>query len=290
MLSQKKIDVLNSRAKIVSAIRSFFEAKNFVEVETPLKTAAPLPEQNIDAVKSGDFYLATSPEPYMKRLVAGGMNKIFQITKCFRSGEKGKKHNTEFTMLEWYRKDADYFNLIDDIKELLNYICDKIKKDRIFSNWEILSLDDLWEDITEKKLGDIPDAFYFDKTMVEKIEPQLVKNHPVVITDFPAIFSPMCKPKDDNPHRAERFEIYFKNIELGNGCTEQINKKIQIKRLRDEQSERKKMGKDIYPWPTEFVDSLDYMPPTAGMAIGIDRLVMILCNEEKIENVISFTE
>ncbi len=290
MLSQKKIDVLKSRAKIISAVRSFFESENFIEVETPLKTNAPLPEQNIDAVKCGDFFLATSPEPYMKRLVAGGFDKIFQITKCFREGEKGKKHNVEFTMLEWYRKNADYFNLIDDAKELLNYVCDKIKADRIFSNWEIVSLDDIWKNITGRKLDNVPDAFDFDRTMVEKIEPQLIKKHPIVITDFPAAFSPMCKPKNDNPYRAERLEIYFKNIELGNGCTEQIDKKIQIKRLGDEQNERKKMGKDVYPWPAEFVDSLDYMPPAAGMAIGIDRLVMILCGIKNIEDVITFTE
>jgi lysyl-tRNA synthetase class 2 len=290
MLLKQKIDILNTRAKIISAIRSFFESENFVEVETPLRTNAPLPEQNIDAIKCGDFYLATSPEPYMKRLVAGGMDKIFQITKCFRSGEKGKKHNVEFTMLEWYRKDADYFNLIDDVKRLLNYVCDKIKADRIFSDWEIVSLDDIWENFTGRKLDDIPDAFYFDKTMVEKIEPGLNENHPVVITDFPAVFSPMCKPKDDNPHRAERLEIYFKNIELGNGCTEQINKERQIKRLRDEQQARKQMGKDVYPWSAEFVDSLDSMPPTAGMAIGIDRLIMILCDKESIEDVLTFTE
>jgi len=226
----------------------------------------------------------------MKRLVAGGMDKIFQITKCFRSGEKGKNHNVEFTMLEWYRKDADYFNLIDDAKKLLNYVCDKTKTDRIFSNWKILSLDDLWKDFTGKKLEDIPDAFDFDKTMVDKIEPGLNENHPIIITDFPAIFSPMCKTKNDDPYRAERLEIYFKNIELGNGCTEQIDKKIQIKRLLNEQIERRNMGKDVYPWPAEFVDSLDHMPPTAGMAIGIDRLVMILCDKEKIEDVITFTE
>ncbi len=290
MLSKQKINTLKTRAKIISAIRSFFENQNFIEVETPLKTPAPLPEQNIDALKCGDFYLATSPEPYMKRLVAGGFDKIFQITKCFRNGEIGDKHNIEFTMLEWYRKDADYLNLIDDAKNLLEFVCYKIKVDNIFADWNIISLDDAWEKITDSTLDDIPDGFVFDKTMVNKIEPGLNFNNPTVITDFPACFSPMCKQKSDDPYRAERLEIYFKGIELGNGCTEQVDKKIQIKRLRDEQQARKQMGKDLYPWPNEFVDSIDNMPRSAGMAIGIDRLIMILCGVDKIEDVIAFTE
>ena len=290
MLSKQKINILKTRAKIASAIRSFFENQNFVEIETPVKTPAPLPEQNVDAIKCGDVFLATSPEPYMKRLIAGGFDKIFQITKCFRNGETGDKHNVEFSMLEWYRKDADYLNLIDDAKNLLNFICHKIGHHKIFSDWEIISLDNAWEKFTNTHLDDIPDGFEFDKSMVEKIEPGLNYNVPVVITDFPACFSPMCKQKIDNPYRAERLEIYFKGIELGNGCTEQIDKNIQIKRLREEQLARKQMGKDVYPWPNEFVDSLDNMPPAAGMALGIDRLIMILCGADKIEDVIAFTE
>ncbi len=290
MLSKQKIYTLKKRAKIISAIRSFFESENFIEVETPIRTPAPLPEQNIDALKCGEFYLATSPEPYMKQLIADGCEKIFQITKCFRNGEIGDKHNIEFTMLEWYRKDADYLKLIDDAKNLLNFICDKANCDKKFSDWEIIPLDDAWKKFAGTDLDDVPDGFEFDKTMVEKIEPDLPVNKPVVISDFPAVFSPMCKKKNDNPFRAERLEIYINGVELANGCTEQIDKKLQIKRLRDEQLERKKMGKDVYPWPEKFVGSLNNMPPSAGMALGIDRLIMILCNADKIEDVLTFSE
>ena len=290
MLSKQKIDLLKKRAKIISAIRSFFESKKFVEVETPIRTPAPLPEQNIDALKCGNFYLATSPEPYMKRLLAGGFDKIFQITKCFRNAEIGDKHNIEFTMLEWYRRDAGYLKLIDDVKNLLNFICDKANCNKIFSDCEIISLDDAWKEFTGTALDDIPDGFEFDKTMVEIIEPNLPENKPVVITDFPAVFSPMCKQKSDKPFRAERLEIYINGIELANGCTEQIDKNLQTKRLRDEQSKREKMGKDVYPWPDKFVDSLDNMPPSAGMALGIDRLIMILCGVNNIEDVLTFSE
>ena len=290
MLSKQKIHILKKRAEIISAIRSFFENQNFIEVETPLKTPAPLPEQNIDALKCGEFYLATSPEPYMKQLLAYGLNKIFQITKCFRNGETGDRHNVEFSMLEWYREDADYLSLIDDVKNLLDFICDKVDCSKISSDFEIISLDDAWKKFTGKPLDDVPDGFEFDKTMIEKIEPGLNSNMLTVITDFPACFSPMCKQKNDNPYRAERLEIYFNGIELGNGCTEQIDKEIQIKRLRDEQLAREQMGKDVYPWPSQFVDSLDYMPPSAGMALGIDRLIMILCGVDNIGDVIGFTE
>jgi len=151
-------------------------------------------------------------------------------------------------------------------------------------------LDEAWEKFTGKILDDIPDGFDFDKTMVEKIEPKLPENIPVVVTDFPAAFSPMCKQKNNNPHRAERLEIYINGVELANGCTEQINKDLQINRMHDEQFERKKMGKSLYPWPDEFADSLDSMPPSAGMALGIDRLVMILCDVDNIDDVLTFTE
>ena len=286
MLSKSKILNLKKRAKILSAIRAFFISENFTEVDTPLLTKQPMPERNIDAIPCKNSFLITSPEIYMKQLLAAGFNKIFQIAKCFRADEKGKIHNPEFSMLEWYRTNADYLQLIDDTKKLFNFLAEKINCPDFLKNWEIISLDAFWEKITGEKLPDAPEDFYFDKTLVEKIEPALPKNKIVVLLDYPATFSPMCKTKSDNHFRAERFEIYCKGIELANGCTEQSDKKLQILRIDEERAARQKLGKNPYPYPENFINSLDSFPQSAGMALGIDRLVMLLCSAEKISDVI----
>ena len=290
LFHKKKINILKSRAKIISEIRAFFWDNNFTEVETPILTASPMPEKFIDAINCNNSFLVTSPEIYMKQLLANGFDKIFQISKSFRHREIGKIHNPEFTMLEWYSINSNYLNLIDDTKKLLNFIAEKINKPNIFKNWEIFKLDDLWLKITGEKLTDMPDDFYFDNTLVQKIEPALPKNKIVVLLDYPSTFSPMAKTKKNNPFRAERFEIYFNGIELANGCSEQTDFNIQTARIKEERTAREKLGKNPYPFPIKFLDSIKSLPPSAGMALGIDRLVMILCGADKISDVISFIE
>ncbi len=292
-----KTENLKCRADIISAVRSFFKSENFLEVETPLLVDAPLPEKFIDAVKSGNQYLVTSPEVYMKRLISKKAPRIFQISKCFRAGEVGKLHNQEFSMLEWYRTDADYFDLIADAQNLFKFVAEKIgfKDSFIYRNEKInfdlfkkISVDEAFLKFADKKLDAEPDDFEFDSLLVEKIEPKLGSGKPTVLYDYPSVFCPMSKPKENNPDRAERLEIYVAGIELANGCTERTNYENQIKSLRDECEARKKMDKEVYPWPEDFLEAFKKMPECAGMALGIDRLVMLFTNATDIKDVIAF--
>ncbi len=292
-----KTENLKCRADIINAIRSFFKSKNFLEVETPLLVDAPLPEKFIDAVKSGNQYLVTSPEVYMKQLISEKTPRIFQISKCFRVGEIGKLHSTEFSMLEWYRTDADYFDLIDDVQNLLKFVSEKIgfkdgfiyKNEKIkFDLFEKISVDKAFLKFADKKLETVPHDFEFDSLLVEKIESKLGRGNPTVLYDYPSNFCPMSKPKENNPDRAERLEIYVAGIELANGCTEKTNYEKQVKSLQEEQEARKELGKETYLWPEKFLESLKKMPECAGMALGIDRLVMLFTNATDIKDVIAF--
>jgi len=286
---------LRRRVEIINAVRLFFEKEGFLEVETPQLVDAPIPERFIDAVKCGDQYFVPSPEVYMKRLISGKNPRIFQISKCFRAGETGKFHNEEFTMLEWYRTGADYFDLIDDALKLLKFVSEKIgfkdelvyKGDKINFNFEEISVDDAFLKFAGKKLELQPDSFEFDKILVEKIEPKLGVESPTVLYDYPSAFCPMSKPKKENPSRAERLEIYVAGIELANGCTEETDYDEQVRKLKEEQKARKEMGKEVYPWPEEFLESIKKMPDCSGMALGIDRLAMLLCDANHIKEVIT---
>ena len=292
-----KTENLKCRADIISAVRSFFKSKNFLEVETPLLVDAPLPEKFIDAVKSGNQYLVTSPEVYMKRLISKKTPRIFQISKCFRAGEIGKLHSTEFSMLEWYRTDADYFDLVTDAQTLFKFVAEKIgfKNSFIYRNEKInldlfkkISVDEAFLKFADKKLEVEPDDFEFDSLLVEKVEPKLGHSYPTVLYDYPSVFCPMSKPKKNNPDRAERLEIYVAGIELANGCTERTNYENQIKSILAESEARKKMDKEVYPWPEDFLEDFREMPDCAGMALGIDRLVMLFTNAIDIKDVIAF--
>jgi lysyl-tRNA synthetase class 2 len=298
-LEQKKSN-LERRARILGAARNYFVAQGFLEVETPVRMSAPLPERHIDAVHSEDRYLATSPEPHMKRLLAAGYNRIFQISRCFRKGETGRCHNPEFTMIEWYRSDEGYFSLVDDARGLLAAACNAVYGRDCFvyqghtvqfgGEWEIMTVDDAFMAFAEWQLDPDPDEFDFDRVMVEKIEPSLGRDRPAVLYSYPAAFSPMAKKRDDDPTRAERLELYIAGLELANGCSENVCADDQLSALHDEQKARRTLGKDVYPWPVAFADALPGMPRCAGMALGIDRLVMLLCDTDNIEDVMAFSE
>ena len=295
--SKSKLENLKVRSKVIAAIRLFFEIKNFLEVETPILVKAPLPEKYIDAMKCSERYLVTSPEVYMKRLISNTTPRIFQISKCFRSGETGKLHNEEFSMLEWYQKDTNYFELLEVFQNLLSFVAAKIgfKDNFIYQGQKIdlssikkISVDAAFLKFANKKLESKPDDFDFDRLLVEKIEPELGKTNPTALYDYPATFCPMSKQKKDDYNRAERLEIYLCGIELANGCTEKTDYENQVKSLNEEQKRRKEMGKDDYPWPKEFLESFRKIPKCAGMALGIDRLVMLFTNSTDIKEVIAF--
>lgn len=297
---KEKRSILERRAGILSAARSYFLAHDFLEVETPVRMAAPLPERHIDAIASEGMYLATSPEPHMKRLLAAGYERIFQIAKCFRNGERGYRHNPEFSMLEWYRQDADCGQLIEDTKALLVTAAEAAGAGmivkygeyavRIDREWEVLEVDEAYRRYAGIELAETPDEFSFDRTMVEEIEPRLGRERPTVVYRYPAAFSPMAQPVSSHPARAERFEVYIAGLELANGCVEKTDRDSLIAALKAERAARQALGKDVYPWPVQFTDALETMPASAGTALGIDRLTMLVCNRQDITDVIPFSE
>jgi lysyl-tRNA synthetase class 2 len=284
----------------MAAVRSFFSSAGFLEVETPTCVRAPLPERHIDAIPCGTHWLATSPEPHMKRLLAAGCPRIFQISKCFRAGEQGRHHHPEFSMLEWYRAHDGMAALIDDAKALLAHVGRSVHGADTFTfrgqsinlggSWNMLSVDDAFLQYANWKLETCPDAAAFDTALVEKVEPRLGHGVPTVLHGYPACFSPMALPQASRPGRADRFEIYIAGVELANGCAELVNRAALEANLHAERTARTAMGKDPYPWPEEFVAALDHMPPSAGTALGLDRLVMLLCDAQKIEDVVAFAE
>ena len=290
------IDILKQRAKIISVIRAFFDSQGFVEVETPVRIAAPAPEPNIDCpevppskIHGGETtYLRASPELQMKKLLAAGMDCIYQIGPCFRDGEKGSRHNPEFTMIEWYRKDATYLDIKEDTKRLFTVLYG----DRPFLRNEEKGNESLFfKEITVREAylswaGWDPweewDQDRFDFDMATKIEPALKSLGLVFLMDYPPQAASLAKIRGDV---AERWEFYSNGIELANCFTELCDPDEQRRRFLMAKQERKQLGESDYPIDEEFLGMLGGIGSAAGVALGIDRLVMKLACAEDISQV-----
>ena len=270
---------LSERARVLREIRAFFDARGFTEVETPVRIPAPAPEPHIDCPPSGNWFLRASPELQMKKLLAAGMERIYQIGPCFRAGEKGRRHSPEFTMLEWYRANADYSQIAVDAEELLVEVLTRDHADvqritvrEAYLRWAGWDPVETWDQ----------DRFDFD--MATKIEPNLPKE-PLFLTDYPAPAASLARLKSDDPRVAERWELYVDGIELANAFTELIDPVEQRRRFELAREERRALGEADYPLDEEFLDALARMPPSGGVALGVDRLVMLACGASSIADV-----
>jgi len=218
---------LELRARMIQAIRMFFIEQDFLEVDTPLLIPAPAPEPHIDAIKAGTGYLHTSPELCMKRLLAAGYPRIFQISKCFRDGERGKLHLPEFTLLEWYRIGIDYKELMEDCEELILRVArdlgmgEKIPykgTDIVLKTpWERISLSEAFDRFSPLTLETAIKKDRFDEVLVREIEPCLGRTGPTILYDYPVSLASLARLRRDNPEVAERFEVYMGGVELANG-------------------------------------------------------------------------
>jgi lysyl-tRNA synthetase class 2 len=290
---------LQQRACLLRQIREFFVGKGYMEVETPHRIPTPAPESHIDAVPSDTWFLHTSPEICMKRMMAAGYEKIFQICRCWRERERGNLHLPEFTLLEWYRAGGDYHSLMEECERLIQSIVRSIGLGQkiVFRGREI-DLSEPWERISVKE------AFYgyaqtsvmealernlFDEIMVQDIEPKLGLEKPTFIYDYPAQRGALARLKQQDQTVAERFELYVGGLELANGFSELVDAREQRKRFQVENENRRSLGKRIYSMPEKFLAELDEMPPSAGMALGVDRLAMVFLNAETIDEVVAFT-
>ncbi|WP_212636823.1 EF-P lysine aminoacylase EpmA [Desulfacinum hydrothermale] len=289
---------LEMRSRILHGLRLFFTSRGFLEVQTPVRTPAPAPELHIDPLESEGWYLNTSPELYMKRLLAAGYEKIFQMGPVFRKGERGSRHHPEFTLLEWYRAGADYTALKDDCRHLLRFLCRELG---LFPHFTFrgnrLRVDGPWQDVTVRQAftryagwdpveADDPDRFDLD--LVEQVEPHLGFPTPTFLSDYPRREAALARIKASDPSVAERFELYWAGIELANGFSELTDRHEQKDRFLQTLHQRRKMGLATPPLPRRFLESLDHLDQAAGIALGVDRLVMVLTDAPDLDHVVAF--
>lgn len=297
---------LHLRATLFHLFRTFFNKNGFLEVDTPIRQPLLLPEDNIVPVRSEGWFLQTSPELYMKRLLATGCEKIFQICRCFRSEEQGRMHLQEFVMVEWYRTGEDYFTLMKDCEQLLGFIAKQLKKhlvgtsslskESIFSEgftltgpYDKLRVKEAFSRYCPLPMEQALRDDCFDELLVEYIEPNLGFKRPLFLYDYPAELGSLAKLNEQDETVAERFELYIKGVELANGFSELTDASEQ--RLRFEKAFAH-LNRDGLAWemPETFLRELGKIEKAAGIALGFDRLLMLVMDKETIGDIIPFSD
>jgi len=299
---------LKLRAKILVNIRHFFAERNIFEVETPLMCSAPVTDPFLEALSfnynNKTWYIQTSPEYAMKRLLCAGSGSIYQICKAFRSDEVGRLHHPEFTMLEWYHIGFDHHDLMMEMDEFLQYVihtkpAKKVSYQQIFEQYLNINphsiADEELKMITQTSCGIAPDHKldrddYLNLLLTHIIEPELKSALcPIFIYDYPASQAALAKIRQDNPPVAERFEVYIQGIELANGYHELTDVLEQKWRFDQDIEKRKKLNYPIVPMDNYLLSALESgLPDCAGVALGIDRLVMIAAQKESLSEIMAF--
>lgn len=295
---QRTVPALVFRAKVLAAVRRFFDASQFSETETPVGIFAPAAEEYIDSPKAGDdFYLRSSPELQMKRLLCAGMERIYQIGPCFRAEENGRLHRQEFSMLEWYMAHTDYLQLLDftcalvrstalavNGSGLIRYRGEEID---LNAPWEPISVRDAFRRFADKDADEAArEEGLFELILTESVEPALPKDRPCVMMDYPERFGAFARPKPEDATLVERWEIYIGGVELANAYGELTDPKIQMQRFQSFADTRKRNHLKSYPEPTAFLEAIRHgMPDSAGCALGFDRLVMLLFGADSLAEV-----
>jgi lysyl-tRNA synthetase class 2 len=286
------------RAEILNLIRAFFRAQDFLEVETPVRIPVPLPEAHIEPIESEGWVLQPSPEICMKPLVAAGCGRIFQICKCFRKGERGRRHLPEMTLLEWYAAAETYHDLMTRTEELILYVAEGLGLGHALTyQGARVDLTPPWPRLTVaeafRRYASLPaDAALaqgrFDELMGLEIEPRLGAA-PVFIHDYPAACGSLARLKPGEPAVAERFELYIGGLELCNGFSELTDPVEQRRRFEAELEIQRRRGRPAHGLPQKFLEALSTLPPCAGNALGVDRLVMLFADASAIDEVVAFT-
>ncbi|HEY4015123.1 MAG TPA: EF-P lysine aminoacylase EpmA [Polyangiaceae bacterium] len=298
---------LRERARILGGLRRFFDARGFVEVQTPAVVPSPGLDLHLDAfaiAARGDDdarWLATSPEYQMKRLLADGWERIYQIGPAFRRGEIGARHNPEFTLLEYYRANAGVEEVMRDAEQLVSAVtggrvslhgrtivvdpplerlavCDAFER---FAGWPAGE--------TLRAAAEDEDAFH--RALVDKVEPALERfDRGVFLVDYPATQASLARKSPRDPRLAERFELYVAGVELCNGFGELVDPVEQRTRLEHDRLARSARSMPAYPIDEKFLQALARMPPSGGNALGVDRLVALACGTTDIREVVAFVD
>lgn len=265
---------------------------------TPCRVPAPAPELHIDPVPADGWFLHTSPELWMKRLLVEGFERIYQMGPVFRGRERGDRHLPEFTLLEWYDAGADYRDLMDECEALVNAVATAAGVgDRLcwggatvslVPPWERLTVRDAFRRYTDVSAEAALETDRFDEMMAFEIEPRLGRERPVFLYDYPAPCAALARRRSDDPDTAERFELYIAGVELCNAFSELTDPDEQRARFAADRAARKRAGRPVGSMPERFLDALAHMPPAAGNALGVDRLVMLMAGADRIDNVVAF--
>lgn len=310
-----------ARAALYRTLRAFFEARGFVEVETPLRVRSPGLEVHLEAVGAGRDagearWLITSPEYHLKRALAlQGLPRLFELAKCFRAGELGTWHHVEFTMLEWYRRDSDYLEILGDTEQLLRTClgeavvyqgaaidlsqgCERLTTQEALRrhaglDWRAfperdafaqaaaalgfgpIPADDTWDDI-------------FHRVFLTAVERKLGFGRPTALLDYPASQGALARLRPDDAGVAERFEVYVAGIELCNAFSELVDAPEQRRRFVAEQAERRHLGRTVHPIDEHLLAALATLPPSGGIALGVDRLLMLKLDAKEMREVLPF--
>lgn len=305
-------DVFVKRSLIISAIRKKLEDLGFIEVETPILQslaggANARPFTTHHNALDIDLFMRIAPELFLKRIVVGGIERVFEIGRNFRNEGIDRNHNPEFTMMELYQAYADYNDMMDLTELLIKTAADKIGS-KVNLNFRRAKLFDLIKEYTGLELlqyvetgkmydqvkhlkldlpKDASDQKILDQLFDEKVVPHL--QEPTFVMDYPAVYSPLTKVKFDQPEIAERFELYINGMEICNAYSELNDPYLQKIRFKQQVEAKKKGDDEAQPYDEDFINALEQgLPPTGGLGIGIDRLVMILTEVESIREVIFF--
>ncbi|HDS08590.1 MAG TPA: lysine--tRNA ligase [Firmicutes bacterium] len=321
MVNPEVKDIFITRSRIISAIRQFLIQREFLEVETPMLQfipggAAARPFKTHHNALNADIYLRIAPELYLKRLVVGGFEKVFEINRNFRNEGMDRNHNPEFTMLELYQAYADYNDMMEIVEDLFIYISEnvfgKITLDfgeftgiDLVKPWKRISMEDSFEEfagfsVRNKSISELQAMLEEkDKVKQEKlgkvieklfevfVQPKLIQ--PTFITDYIKDSSPLTKTHRSDDRLVERFEVFIAGMELGNAFSELNNPQDQKDRFEDQVRDREAGDDEAQRMDYDYVNALEYgMPPTGGLGVGIDRLIMFFTNASSIRDVILF--
>jgi lysyl-tRNA synthetase, class II len=294
-------DLFILRSKVVAAVRRWLDERGFIEVETPVlqplyggALARPFTTHHNELDR--DLFLRIADELYLKRLIVGGLERVYEIGKDFRNEGVSHKHNPEFTMLEWYEAYADYNRIAEELEQLVSYVAEQVGYDGPIDfspPWRRLKLRDAIKDETgyDIKTDDLPGegtwAKRVDDLLSKQVEPKLVQ--PTFVLDYPKELSPFAKDHRSEPGLVERFECFAAGMEFSNAFSELNDPDEQRARFEQQGRDRSEGDEETQPYDEDYVFALEHgMPPTGGIGIGIDRLVMILSGRTSIREVVLF--
>lgn len=292
---------LLQRSRIVKAVRDFFHSEGYLEIESPVRLSCPALEDYIDAVPAGVTYgekqfLRTSPELHLKRFLAEtpeSVDKIFQIGSCFRLGEIGCQHQEEFTMLEWYRLRADYHDILREMQALVQQVVKRLdidvafrgRKVSVLEEWEVLTVTDAFKEYARLSAEQAVKDGVFEKLLCEQVEPNLGLDRPLFLIDYPASMAALARLSATNPEVCERWELYIGGLELANCYSELTDAEEQRQRFLQTAELRRRDNREVYPIDESFMQSLPRLTDCGGVALGLDRLCMVLTDAETIDEV-----